>query len=181
MTPQSNAAVKLTYQHYCLIPEDGQRHHIVDGKHFVTPTPSTYHQTVSRRIQFQLDAQIELAGRGQVFNAPIDVQLGLHNIVQPDIAVIAKERSQMIMPSQIMGSPDLVVEILSPSTIDIDWVKKRVVYEQHQVPEYWIVDPFEQTLTILVSKNGRYKESLHGGTISPTRFSDVIVDLKQVS
>jgi hypothetical protein len=61
---------KLGYREYCCFPDDGRRHEIIDGDHYVNPAPSTYHQTVSRRLQHQLYTQIELTGRGVVYNAP---------------------------------------------------------------------------------------------------------------
>ncbi len=72
----------LTYEDYVCYPDDGKRHEIIDGDHSMNAAPSTYHQFVSRRIQFQLYSQIELTDRGSVINAPVDVQLSPHDIVQ---------------------------------------------------------------------------------------------------
>ena len=79
---------KLGYQEYACFPADGQRHEVVDGEHIVNPAPDTYHQTLSRRIQFQLYTQIELPGRGVVFDATTDLQLSHFDIVQPDLIVV---------------------------------------------------------------------------------------------
>ncbi|RLS82734.1 MAG: Uma2 family endonuclease, partial [Planctomycetota bacterium] len=116
-TPASAAPrAKLGYREYCSFPDDGWRHEIIDGDHVMTPAPSTSHQTVSKRLQHQLYMQVELAGLGLVFNPPVDVQLTEHDIVQPDLVVVLKDRTRMITPTKINGVPDLVVEILSPST-----------------------------------------------------------------
>jgi Uma2 family endonuclease len=112
----------------------------------VTPAPSTTHQTVSKRLQHQLYTQVELAGLGVVFNAPVDVQLGEYDIVQPDLVVVLKERAQMITHPKINGVPDLVVEILSPSTAEIDRSLKKRIYERAGVGEYWIADPESRRL-----------------------------------
>jgi Uma2 family endonuclease len=106
-----------------------------------TPAPSTTHQTVSKRLQYQLDTQVELAGLGLVFDAPVDVQLTDHDIVQPDLVVVLKDRARMITHTKIVGAPDLVVEILSPATAAIDTILKKQLYERTGVGAYWIADP----------------------------------------
>lgn len=144
--PAPAPRAKLGYTEYCLFPDDGRRHEIIDGDHYMTPAPSTTHQTVSKRLQHQLYTQVELAGLGFVFNAPVDVQLGEYDIVQPDLVVVLKEHSSMITHPKISGVPDLVVEILSPSTVEIDRSLKKQIYERAGVGEYWIADPENQRL-----------------------------------
>jgi len=107
---------RLGYREYCSFPVDGLRHEIIDGSHFMTPAPSTRHQTVSKRLQYQIYTRVELAGLGVVFTAPVDVQLSDHDIVQPDLVVVLAEHSERITPTKLNGPPDLIVEILSPST-----------------------------------------------------------------
>lgn len=148
-TPARPPGARLGYRDYCCFPDDGWRHEIIDGDHVMTPAPSTTHQTVSKRLQHQLYTQIELAGLGLVFNAPIDVQLTEHDIVQPDLVVVLKvpiDRTRMITQTKINGVPDLVVEILSPSTAAIDTALKKQLYERTGVAEYWIADPDNQRL-----------------------------------
>ena len=79
---------KLTYDDYVLFPDDGKRHEIIDGRHYMNPAPNPRHQAVSRHIQFQLYEQIELTKLGEVINSPIDLQLSLWDVVQPDIVVV---------------------------------------------------------------------------------------------
>lgn len=180
MASEIKPAIGLTYQDYVLIPEDGQRHEIIEGVHHVNPAPSTYHQTVSRRLQFILYQKIELEKRGVVFNAPVDLQLGATNILQPDIVVILEDRTQMITPTKIKGVPDMVVEILSPSSVNNDTQLKRAVYEKAGVKEYWIVDPFEHEVDWLVLRDAVYQSQPHTGTINLTFIDDVAVDLSEV-
>ncbi|MEM1228699.1 MAG: Uma2 family endonuclease [Planctomycetota bacterium] len=156
---------KLTYREYSCYPDDGQRHEIIDGVHYMNPAPSTYHQTVSRRLQFQLYSRIELTGLGQVFNAPVDLQLSDHDIVQPDIVVITNDR-RIITPSKIKGVPNLIVEILSPSTVKNDRDLKFSLYEQSLVDEYWIVDPFDHQVEQFVQDNGAYRQSILSESIT---------------
>ena len=154
--------LKLGYAEYVLYPDDGKRHEIIDGDHYMNPAPSTYHQTVSKRLQHHLYTKIELAGLGAVFYAPIDVQLSDHDIVQPDLVVLLKSTKAHVTPTKINGAPDLLIEILSPSTADNDRHLKRRVYERSGVTEYWIVDPAEPSVTQLALRDAAYEEIAHG-------------------
>jgi Uma2 family endonuclease len=171
---------KLGYREYCCFPDDGRRHEIIDGDHYVNPAPSTYHQTVSRRLQHQLYTQIELTGRGVVYNAPCDVQLTDYDIVQPDLAVVLTSRMQMITPTKIKGVPDLLVEILSPSTASNDATLKKQLYERVGVAEYWIVDPDNHTVEQFVLTDGRYARRPDAGLIPLSILEGVAVRLADV-
>ena len=171
---------KLGYREYCCFPDDGRRHEIIDGDHYVNPAPSTYHQTVSRRLQHQLYTQIELTGRGVVYNAPVDVQLTDHDIVQPDLVVVLTSRMQMITPTKIKGVPDLLVEILSPSTASNDATLKKQLYERVGVAEYWIVDPDNHTVEQLVLADGRYEQRPAADAIPLSILEGVAVRLADV-
>ena len=158
--------VKLTYQEYRHFPDDGLRHELIDGEHFVSPAPGTNHQSVSRHIQYQLYEQLELTGRAEVYNAPTDVELSEVDIVQPDIMVVSKERRHIISPSRIIGAPELVVEILSPSTGARDRELKRGLYERRGVVLYWLVDPEGQAVTVYELSDGVYREKgVHHDTV----------------
>ncbi|MBL8809795.1 MAG: Uma2 family endonuclease [Planctomycetaceae bacterium] len=137
---------RLTYQDYVLFPNDGNRHEIINGRHYMNAAPSPRHQAISRHIQFQLYQQIELKGLGAVIDAPIDVQLSESDVVQPDLVVILSE-NHIITPTRVKGVPDLVIEVLSASQRAHDLQLKKQLYEQAGVPEYWIVDPENQTAT----------------------------------
>lgn len=173
---------KLTYDDYVLLPEDGNQHEIIDGRHYMNPAPNPRHQTVSRLIQFQLMEQLEVPGHGQVFDAPIDVQFDDYNVVQPDLVVVMRQ-TRIVTTTKIRGVPELIVEILSPSTRSRDLNLKRQLYEQNHVPEYWIVDPENQTVQVnRIDANGRYQDV---GTFNETVQTDITavrieVSLKQV-
>lgn len=172
---------KLGYEHYVCFPDDGRRHEVIDGDHYVNPAPNTNHQRFSRRIHFQLYAQIEEAGRGEVFNAPTDLQLTDHDIVQPDLIVILLEQRSIITPTKIKGTPDLIVEILSPSSEKNDCVLKKELYERLGVPEYWIVDPDEHAVEQFVLRDGKYEsDGSHTKSITVATIENVRVDLKKV-
>ncbi len=168
------------YAAYASIPPDGMRHEIIDGGHFVNPTPNLYHQEISRHIKFQLYSQIELSGLGKVINAPVDLQLTNHDIVQPDLVVVTLERKQILTPTKIQGVPDLVIEILSPSNPDHDLKIKRKLYEDSGIAEYWIVLPDEHHVLQLVLSAGRYSESIETKSITMKVPPHATVDLTRV-
>lgn len=177
----SGLSTKMDYSHYVCFPSDGKRHEIIDGEHYVNPAPSTYHQTLSRRIQFALYSIIELQHLGQVFDAPVDLQLGDHNIVQPDIVVVLAKHQHIITPTKIKGTPDLIIEILSQSTIENDQILKRRIYEAAGVPEYWIVDPFEHTVTQLIrGSQGTFKATMQDKLVVASILPNVSVGLSRV-
>jgi Uma2 family endonuclease len=179
MSTYNEPTTKLTYDDYVLFPSDGMRHEIINGRHYMNPAPSPRHQTVSRRIQFQLYEQIELKGLGQVFNAPIDVQLSDTDVVQPDIVVVRKE-NQIVTTTKIKGVPDLIIEILSPSNRQFDQELKKRLYEQHGIPEYWIVDPENQVLDQnVLGENKKYSVERRDDDIQCPRLASV-VNLKSV-
>jgi Uma2 family endonuclease len=131
----------MTVREYRLLPEDGRRWELFEGDFLVTPAPSPLHQKISRRLQHALMTQLEDTGLGEVINAPIDVIFDDLNVVQPDIVIISSARASLITERAIEGAPDVLVEILSPSSIDRDRQLKFRMYERFGVREYWIVDP----------------------------------------
>ncbi len=180
MSIPSTIPTKLTYEAYCCFPDDGKRHEVIDGVHYMNPAPSTYHQTVSRQLQFQLFTQIELAGLGQAFDAPVDLQLSDYDIIQPDIVVVLNRAANIVTPSKIKGVPDLIIEILSPSSTRNDCVLKKELYQRSGVPEYWIADPMETQLEQLVLENGTYRSLAKATVLHLIILPEVTVDLQRV-
>ena len=147
---------KLTHADYELFPEDGQRHEIIDGEHFVTPAPNPHHQRIHRRIFLALGVFLEEHGLGELFSAPLDVVLSDFDIVQPDLVFFSTERLALLTERHAEGAPDLVVEVLSPSTRRRDERMKRNLYEQAGVREYWIVDPELETVKVYTLRDGLF-------------------------
>jgi Uma2 family endonuclease len=140
--------VRLSYDDYLLIPEDGLRHEILDGEHYVSAAPFLRHQVVSRRFTLALGLFIEANGLGELFAAPADVVLSFYDVVQPDLVFVARERLHILTEKNIQGAPDLVIEILSGSTRRIDEGIKLAAYERFGVREYWLADPAQKTVTV---------------------------------
>jgi Uma2 family endonuclease len=139
---------KLTYEDYLLFPEDGKRHEILDGEHYVTSAPSWEHQGVSLNLSSRLGPFVREHRLGFVRYAPLEVLLSEHDIVQPDLLFISNERAGIVTPANVQGAPDLVIEILSDSSRRRDETVKRDRYEQHGVREYWLFDPYRKTARV---------------------------------
>jgi Uma2 family endonuclease len=158
------AALKLTYEDYCLLPDD-HRYEVIDGELYVTPAPTTFHQAVKGRLKHLLDDLVEAAGLGIVLDAPTDVLLSKHDILQPDILVVLSENQRVLTEKYIDGAPDLVVEVLSPSTRRRDRVLKAKRYAEFGVRELWLVDPDARTIEVLTGgpkgfeRRGTYAEA----------------------
>jgi len=152
--------VKLTYDDYVHFPEDGKRHELIDGEHFVTPTPNRKHQAVSSNLLGMIWSHLQQHPVGRVFSAPFDVILSTFDVVEPDLLYISRQRLAEIETSPwVKGAPNLVVEIGSPATRKRDATVKRRLYERFGVEEYWVVDPELDTIDVYRSVEGRYERT----------------------
>ena len=139
---------KLSYEDYLLFPEDGLRHEILDGEHYVTSAPSRWHQAASANLTYFFVGFLRRHPLGKVFSAPFEVVLSEHDIVQPDLLFISNERLDILTEKNVQGTPDLMIEILSGNSRRRDETLKRDRYEWAGVLEYWLVDPRRQTVRI---------------------------------
>ena len=145
----STTTFKFTYADYRNAPED-KRYELLDGDLVVTPAPGEAHQRASRNLTILLGQSVKLSGVGHVYAAPFDVVLSDTDVVQPDLLFVPNERAHIITDENIQGAPDLVVEILSPSTAERDQTFKRTLYAKHGVKEFWLVDTAAKTVTVLL-------------------------------
>ena len=146
----------LTYEDLEQFPDDGRRYEIVDGELHVAAAPAKPHQRLSRRLLTLIDSAVEGSQSGEVFYAPVDVRFADETQVQPDILFIRRERSAIYRGNTVYEPPDLVVEILSPSTRAYDEQVKARLYERMGVPELLIADPDAPSLRLYVLRDGRY-------------------------
>lgn len=138
----ASPGVKLTYDDFVLFPDDGQRHELIDGEHYVTPSPNTRHQRISGRLHLLIGNWLEAHPIGQVFYAPYDVVFSHFDVVEPDLLYLSNERAATVLTAlHARGVPELVVEIGSPGTRKRDETIKRRLYERAGVSEYWTIDP----------------------------------------
>ena len=152
----TKAEIKFTYEDYAHMSED-KRCELIEGEFFMTPSPITIHQRISKRIELALCKFVEGNNLGEIFHALFDIVLSDENVVQPDILFISKERSQIITEKNVQGSPDLVVEIISPATEHRDRVTKRKLYAKYDVREFWLVDPQSKTIEVMPAGKAGFK------------------------
>ena len=147
---------RVSYADLERMPDDGRRFEIIDGELIdVTPSPSPLHQRASKRLQRQLEAYFEAGGRGEVFDAPLDVILNPYDVFEPDIIVVTD--AAQVSRRAIEGAPTIVVEVLSPSSVKYDRVKKGNRYAVLGLPHYWILDPSTRRLECLRLADGSYR------------------------
>ncbi len=111
----------LTCQDYVNLPADDSHYQLIRGELVMTPAPKIVHQ----RVKHALISHVSAQRSGEVFGAPCDVYLDEYNVVQPDILFIAKENQKIITEDNIKGAPDLIIEILSPSSAYYDLMEKK--------------------------------------------------------
>jgi Uma2 family endonuclease len=140
------------------LPE-GTLAEVINNQIFMSPSPLSKHQKVLNRINNRLYNYFEATGAGEVFTSPLDVYLDeTSNAVQPDIIVVLKDNFNIINEQgHIHGTPDLLVEILSPGNKEYDLIKKKDLYERFGVKEYWIVDPETKLALVYKLVGGKYQ------------------------
>jgi len=148
--------LRLTYDDYRAIPDDGRRYELIEGEIRIMSSPATQHQRVSRNLGVLLHLHVNEHQLGEVLTAPLDVILDRGTVVQPDILFVSKLRLGVISKRGIEGPPDLVVEVLSESTQSFDRGAKRQVYARYGVDHYWIVDPEARALAEHVRSRNDY-------------------------
>ena len=135
------ALSQITWQDVQQLPDDGHRPEAIEGELYVTPAPTSRHQRISMRLTLLLNRLLVEAGHGELFCAPIGVEFPTtQEGVQPDIFFVSLARRGIIVDEGIRGAPDLLIEILSPTTAHRDRGVKRKLYEHQGVLQYWIVD-----------------------------------------
>ena len=142
MPPSARPDTRFTYDDFLLFPEDGKRHEIIDGEHYVTPSPNLRHQDLVGRLYLAIGNYLaQHPGTGRAFLAPFDVVFSFYDVVEPDLLFVAGDQLEILTPQNIQGAPALVVEILSKGTRKKDEQIKRRLFERANVREYWLVDP----------------------------------------
>jgi len=142
MPTAARADSRLTYDDFLLFPDDGKRHEIIDGEHYVTPSPNLRHQRLVGRLFLSIGNYLAAhPGAGQLFLAPLDVVLSYHDVVEPDLLFVAGDQTAIMTEKNIQGPPALVIEVISKSTRKKDAQTKRRLFERTGVREYWLVDP----------------------------------------
>ncbi len=179
--------IRFTYDDFQTLPESGsRRHELLDGDIVVVPSPTTAHQRVSRNLEYILIGICRRHGLGAIYHAPVDVVFGHGNdreVTVPDIVFVSKARMAMVTPKEIVGDPDLVVEILSPGTETRDRGYKLSLYGRYGVAEYWLIDTDQERVEVYRHRQGRLEliETLSAGdTFKSPLLAEAAIDLGEV-
>lgn len=170
---------RIRYDDLAQIPEDGRRYELYDGEVFVVPSPILLHQVVAMRLWRVLDDYASQTG-GLAVASPIDIVFSDYDVVQPDIVFLTADSMRTVsLTKPVRQSPDLAVEVLSPSTVSNDRGRKMRTFHRFGVPEYWIVDPSAETIEIYRLAESAYELA---GTFSGSdkMHSAVLSDLTLV-
>ncbi len=138
---------RYTYEDYQQLPE-GAPYELIRGHLVMSPSPTVQHQRLVFRLSKALDVYRSENEGGEVLLSPMDVRLSDETVVQPDVLYVSPNRAERIGEQEIEGAPDLVMEVVSPSTSHLDVFDKKRLYEQGGVREYWIVDPETETVEV---------------------------------
>ena len=147
---------KFTYEDYAKTPE-GERYELMDGELIMAAAPNMAHQNTQSNLVGEFYVFVRDRDLGWIYFSPTDVYLTDTDVVQPDILFISKEQSHIRTGKNIHGAPDLVVEILSPSTSANYWGYKKDLYERHGMKEFWLVDPYAKQVIVMLLEDGSYE------------------------
>jgi len=139
-----------TYADYLKL-DDANRYELIEGELAVTPSPGLKHQHVTDNLATEIKSFVLENGAGIVIQSPFDVVLAEGVVLQPDVLFVSRERYHLFTRSCLHGAPDLVVEVISPSTGGRDRIKKSRLYRRYGVLELWLIDPEARTAEVLTN------------------------------
>ncbi|XEC95909.1 Uma2 family endonuclease [Paenibacillus tarimensis] len=173
-----------TYDDYASLKDDGRRYELADGTlELMTPAPSPKHQYISNQLQHLITDSCQ--SDYLIFASPIDLILSQTEVRQPDLVMVHRNRKSIVTRRGIEGTPDLVAEIVSPHSVKRDRYSKKAAYSRYRIPEYWIVDPSNESLEQYVLDEGdKYtlREIYESEeTIRSDRLSCISFTMKQIT
>ncbi|MCC7372730.1 MAG: Uma2 family endonuclease [Chloroflexi bacterium] len=181
-TPVKRAA--LTYQDYLQLPDDGLRYEIIEGELHVSPAPSMKHQWTATQLTAVLGVHVYDNDLGHVCSAPTDVYLADGSIVQPDVLFISRDRLHIVTDPNVRGAPDLVVEIIAPSSMTTDQETKCDLYAKHGVKHCWVFEPVAQWVRAFeLGADGAYElvaEAAGDASFSAPPFAGLAIPLARL-
>ncbi|MBC7893593.1 MAG: Uma2 family endonuclease [Sphingobacteriaceae bacterium] len=139
----------VTYAEYKVMDvDDTYFYELLDGELVQKSAPSPNHQRVLRELFLLVHAHVQEKKAGEVFFAPVDVFLNEYNAPQPDLVFVSKARESLITNDGIMGAPDLVVEIISSSSLRRGRFDKMRIFKRFALPEVWLIDPANRSVEV---------------------------------
>jgi Uma2 family endonuclease len=184
--PMKTTSVKLTYDDFVNFPDDGKRHELIDGEHYVTPAPRPKHQIIVGNLHLVIGTWLETNRVGRLYLSPLDVVISQFDVVEPDLLFISAARVPEIMTVEnVRGTPDLVIEVGSKSTRRRDETIKKQLYERSGAQEYWIVDPEIHVVRVYRREDARFTRPVelsreHGDVLSSPLFPGLELPLDRV-
>ncbi|MDH4127604.1 MAG: Uma2 family endonuclease [Spirochaetota bacterium] len=170
-----------TYSDYTNLTDDN-RYEILEGELIeMAPAPNYFHQTILAKLFNKLYNFSEENNLGDVRCSPLDIIFDDHNTLQPDIIYVSNDNKKIIKEKGVFGPPDLVIEILSQSTVTKDREIKFSIYEKFKVKEYWIVDPENKSVDVFCLEANNF--SLHASSkdkIKSKLFPNLEITLKDI-
>lgn len=178
----------LTYQEYREMEfdeDDNFRYELLNGILMRKGSPTIEHQRIAGNIYFRMRLFVEEKQVGEVFSAPLDVVLDDHNAPQPDIFFVSKDKKYILDEEKqvVIGTPDIIIEILSPGSVKKDRITKKKIYESCKVPEFWIVDPSYRHIEIYKLAGDTYELAdfvEESGTLKSTVLAGFELPLHQI-
>jgi Uma2 family endonuclease len=175
--------IVLTYEDYAALPDDRNRYELFEGELQVSPSPGARHQDVVLGLGALLRQHVRQHGLGRVFVAPLDVLLSNITVVQPDVLFVSTVRLALVEEPFVRGAPDLVVEVISPTSGRADRGVKQQLYARHGVAHYWLIDPEQRQATAFRLAEGAYEQVASAGgreRFSAPPFADLAIDLAEL-
>ncbi|MBL8879195.1 MAG: Uma2 family endonuclease [Phycisphaerales bacterium] len=148
--------IRLKYADLAGIPPDGKRYETLEGSLFMSPSPTSGHQVIVGNLHWELRTFVQSRHLGKVLLSLLDVELEDFTVVEPDLIFITERNAAIIQESHVRGVPDLLVEVVSPTSRNRDLREKRNIYARVGVPHDWIVDIEERVIWELALTDGAY-------------------------
>ena len=173
----------MTAAEYFSLPEGPPYFQLIDGDLFMSPSPRRFHQKLVLRLAVILQGYFDRHPLGEIYVAPSDVIFTEDTILNPDIYFVSRERAGILTEQGAEGAPDLVVEVLSPSTAALDLGRKREIYAKSGVREMWVVSPKTQSVEVY-----RFAEKAdepvvllgEGDTLTSPLFLDLAIRISEL-
>lgn len=171
-----------TYEEYLKL-EDDKRYEVLEGELIEMPAPDRKHQEVCLELALKFASFFKKENTGKIYLAPFDVVLSEHTVLQPDLVVVLKDNLHMVEERGVFGAPNLVVEVVSPSTFKRDVEDKRRLYAKRGVKEYWLVFPEEKVIEVLTFEGQEYEVFSHAyekGKVCSKLLEGFCMELEEV-
>lgn len=164
--------------------DDNYYYEIINGEMIQKSAPTPMHQRICRKLIVILNSFINEKKLGEIFQSPIDVYLDEYNKPQPDLVFVSNGKKAIITNDGIMGIPDLIIEVISPSSLIRDRIEKKNLYERMLVSEFWLVDPQYEAIEIYKLQNNRYElmsaATIFEGALKSALFEELTINLSEI-